>query len=141
MAVPANFRSDIAVESVTPFVIVANPAIAALGWTADKINEVVYNQGADIYNLGALPLNYLVTWLSGYNPGFSGQDFMQPFATAVGLTEEDRAGNILTGFHEFFPVGEGMMGVAPGEGGDFFKSFFKGEGTVEDSLNQIDKMR
>jgi len=104
------------------------PAIKALGFTVDTLTKTLHNQGVDIYNLGAVPLNYLTYILTGYNPGYSGEAFMQPFATATGLTEEK-----LTSFPSArfdVPVGGDIFGTPPGK--------FSWE-DVDESLKNIKK--
>jgi len=74
------------------------PAMQALGWTADGINQLLFNAGGDIYNVAALPMNYISTFLTGYNPGFSGQQFMQEVFSWTGA---DSSKVYSTAFDEF----------------------------------------
>ena len=107
------------------------PAVRALGFTSDMITKTLYNQGVDIYNLGAVPLNYLTYILTGYNPGYSGQAFMEPFRTAVGLTEE-KLTSFPWGIHDIpgMAVGGDIGGTPPGK--------FSWE-EVDESLKNIKK--
>jgi hypothetical protein len=90
------------------------PILGLLGWTAETINEQAYNMGVDIYNIGAVPLNYLTWLLTGYNPGYAGKKFMEQYATTTGLTEEKLEG-FPGGLHDIIPAGGDIFGTPEGE--------------------------
>ena len=51
--------------------------------------------------------------LTGYNPGYAGKKFMQPFATATGITEESLEG-FPWGYHDIAPAGGDIFGTPEG---------------------------
>ena len=89
------------------------PILGLLGWTAETINEQAYNMGVDIYNIGAVPLNYLTWLLTGYNPGYAGKKFFEPQAALAGLTEEQLEG-FPWGYHDIAPAGGDIFGTPEG---------------------------
>ena len=44
--------------------------------TAEALNQVIYSVGAQAINAGSVPLNWLSKQITGYNPGVSGERYM-----------------------------------------------------------------
>ena len=80
----------------------------------------MYNFNVDIYNLGAVPLNYLTYFLTGLNPGYSGTKFMDqvarswPFAIPGVIREEDTKG-FPWGIHDILPAGGEIFDTPSGQ--------------------------
>ena len=107
------------------------PAIKALGWTAAQINQLIFDAGADIYNVVGVPMNYITHFLSGYNPGFRGTEVME---TLWGWTGAGPEGTFAGQHPELGAIQEmGPIGGTPRFEGSWE------QGTVEDSLNKIEE--
>ena len=107
------------------------PAIKALGWTANQINQLIFNTGADIYNVAGVPMNYLTYFLSGYNPGFKGTEAMEML---LGWTGAGPEGTFAAQHPELGFIQEmGAIGGTPRFEGSW------DQGAIEDSLRQIEE--
>jgi len=121
-------KDDLPTNDTVGSIAMQIPMIQAVGWTVQSINETLYNQGVDIYNMAAVPYNWLTTLMTGYNPGLSGTKFFEPYANITGLTEEGMKESLPKSYYKDF-AGEGheFFGVKPGN--------FSWE--LEDSLDNI----
>tara|TARA_Y100000310_G_scaffold210434_1_gene211060 strand:+ start:1279 stop:3111 length:1833 start_codon:yes stop_codon:yes gene_type:complete len=107
------------------------PAIAALGWTANRINQIIFDAGADIYNVAGVPMNYLTYFLTGYNPGFKGTEVMETLWGWTGAGPEET-------FAAQHPEWQWLQEMGPIGGTPRFEGSWE-QGTVEDSLRQIEE--
>lgn len=109
------------------------PIVRSLGWTADKFNQLLFNLGADIYNVAGVPINYITYLATGYNPGFKGTEVMDKLLGWTGAGPEDTFAARHPDWQWAQEMGDiSLFGSTPTPRGQFSWD------QVEDSLNVIE---
>jgi hypothetical protein len=118
------------------------PAVKALGWVGHQIDDFLYSNGIDIYNLAAVPLNYLTVLLTGYNPGYSGQQLFDANLevlnkAGIGPTPDEMRGGYPSYYKDIIGYDPGkvsVLGVPPGQASWNLQE-------IEEALNSIEETK